>query len=97
MSDNSLVEFSDLPTDMISAICPLSKLRVLGASGFTRYITDEDIHSLGLHCSELEQLSVIAPNLTDTSLEGLSELPKFKELINQYVRRIHNRSFGADR
>jgi hypothetical protein len=97
ISDNSLVEFSDLPTDMISAICSLSKLRVLGANGFTRYITDDDILSLGLHCSELEQLSVIAPNLTDTSLEGLCKLPKLKELVNQYVHpyRIHNKSFGG--
>jgi hypothetical protein len=97
--DNSLVEFSDIPTDMISAICTLSKLRVLGANGFTRYITDEDIHSLGLHCGELEQLSVVAPNLSDASLEGLSKLPKLKELFNQYPRPypVYDRSSGADR
>jgi len=85
ISENSLVEFSDLPGDMIAAICSLPKLRTLEASGFTRYITDEDVNNIVIHCRELRQLMLTSPLLTDAALMSLSGLPELREFLAQYA------------
>ena len=85
VSENSLVEFSDLPGDMIAAICSLPKLRLLEASGFTRYITDEDVYDIVVNCPELRQLMLTSPLLTDAALMSLSGLPELREFLAQYA------------
>jgi len=85
VSENSLVEFSDLPGDMMTAVCSLPKLRTLEARGFTRYITDEDVYNVVINCRELRQLMLTSPLLTDAALMSLSGLPELREFLAQYA------------